>query len=163
MKEWVLSVAVTALICGLIFLILPEGKISVAIKTIISLVSVLVVIQPFAGTDVSELLSVKSFYSGEISIQEEYIEYANLLRGNAYKKQIVKNLEKIGITLCDENIIIISEGSSENGFLAKGVEINLKNAVIINENEHIDIKEEVISVVSETLGITANKVIIYER
>ena len=163
MKEWILSVSVTVLICGLIFLILPKSKVSKAIKTVASFVTVFAVIQPLVGLDVSDLISESVFGRGEIVVQEEYLDYTGRLRESILRKRIVDNLEKTGIKLNEENIYIISDCLSEKGFFVEGAEINLKNAVIITENEHIDIKEEVKTVACEVLGVTSDRVKIYER
>lgn len=163
MKEWILSVTVTVLICGLIFLVLPKSKISKAIKTVASFVTVFAVIQPLVNLDIADLVSENVFNSGEIVIQEEYLVYTGKLKENILRKEIVNNLEKSGIKLSEENIYIISDYLSEKGFLVEGAEINLKNAVINTKNEHIDIKEEVKIVASKVLEISSDKVNVYER
>lgn len=163
MKEWILSVSVTVLVCGLIFLILPKSKISKAIKVVASFVTVFAIIKPLAEADVFDIYKENFAVKGEISLQEGYLEYTWRLKEHLLKNEIIKKTEESGIKLSAENIYIISDDLSENFFLAEGAEINLKNAVINTENEHINIKEEVKMIVSETLGIASDKVKVYER
>lgn len=160
MIEWVVSVSVTSLLCGLIYLVLPKGKVSAAIKTVVSLVAVFALIKPLAGVDFSGLSEDGFFGNKEVSVQEDYLDYVFGLRDVFWKKEITAEAEKMGIKLKAENIYIISEGLSEKGFSVSGARISLKDAVIITENEHIDIIEEIKKIASGVLQVDTGKIVV---
>lgn len=160
MIEWVVSVSVTSLLCGLIYLVLPKGKVSAVIKTVVSLVAVFAVIKPLAGVDLFVFSGDNFFGNKEVSVQEDYLDYVFGVREVFWKKEIMAEAEKIGIKFKTENIYIISEGLSEKGFSVSGARISLKDSVIITENEHIDIIEEIKKIASDVLQVDTGKILV---
>ena len=160
MIEWVINVSVTSLLCGLIYLVLPKGKVSAAIKTVVSLVAIFAVIKPLANIDFSDFENESVFGSGEIIVQDDYLDYVFAMRENFWKSEILNTAEKTGIKLKSENIYIISDGLSEKGFSVSGAKISLKDAVIITEKEHIDIIDEVKKIAAGVLRVDVEKIIV---
>ena len=69
MKGWVLSVIATVLIVALLSLILPSGRTSKVIKSVLNIIVILVIIQPLLVLDVNNFTVNNLFDSEDCSYQ----------------------------------------------------------------------------------------------
>ena len=150
MAKWLLSVFSAVLIVSVSSLLLPDGKIAKFIKPFISIAVIIVIISPIAD--------IKGFFDGTIFENNRVIETdKDLLRKIAlskidlYSENCVKIAEKNGI---NGSSAIIEYSVDENGQpKIYGVIINLKNAVITTDSEHIVILQRLKKELSEYLRI----------
>ena len=160
MKVWLFSVFAVALTITVLSLILPEGKITRFSKPFISLVAVIIIASPFVNTD--ELLNGTFAFGNDIEIEtdSEFIEYTIYAKIDKFRLNCVKIAEKNGITGSE---IIIKYVIGENyGITLQGADINLTDAVITSEEEHIVILQRVVSEISVYLNIDKAGIKIYE-
>lgn len=159
MTWWILSVLSAVLIISVASLLLPEGKMAKFIRPFISVAVIIVIISPVAD--------LNGFFNGSVFESDIAIETdVNFLRKTAlskidlYSDNCVKIAEKNGIK---GSTVLIEYNVDEDGaLLILGAEINLKNAVISGEKEHIVILQRLKKDISEYLRIDETGVKISE-
>lgn len=160
MKEWIISIASVVIFTSIISLIIPEGKMGEFIKGIFSLLIILIIIKPIFSLTTTNLDFSNIFNGAEIVLQNDYLDYISNKKTQKLTKECKEIIEKIGVKNADINI---NYYVAENGNTTiKIVEINLKNAVLILNKEHIDIIDEIKNLISSYLLISSDMVIIYE-
>ena len=158
MKNWVLSIGITIIVISILTIILPSNKLGKLTKGIFSLIIILVIIQPIISFSNNNYQIGDIEYS-EIIIQNDFIDYVNFTKIENLKQkcnQILKNYEIEGAT-----VDILYENTNYTLIIEKCV-INLSNAVINSNEEHIYIIKETKNLISELLLIDESKVI-YEQ
>ena len=160
MKNWVLSIGAIIILTSVIGIILPEGKLSKNVKSIFSLIVVLVVVQPVISLKNNSFSIETIFEEQNVFLQEDFIYYVNEQKMTNNQKLCENYLQNTGIS---NGKIFIEYTINQNGqALINRVIIDLQNAVINSELEHIDIIENILSYVSNVLMINKNQVIINE-
>lgn len=162
MKQWVLSIAVTALFSAVVVLLLPNGKTNKIIKSILSFVVVLVIISPLLSLSKNEVSLDNAFGAGEITLQENYLSFYENSKLETFKKECLKLLEEKGIKIREDELNIITDCIVDGVVRIEKVQVYLKNAVIKTDELNIDIKDECLNVIRSYLDITSDKVVIYE-
>ena len=158
MKNWVLSIGIIIIVISILTIILPSNKLGKLTKGIFSLIIILVIIQPIISFSNNNYQIGDIEYS-EIIIQNDFIDYVNFTKIENLKQkcnQILKNYEIEGAT-----VDILYENTNYTLIIEKCV-INLSNAVINSNEEHIYIIKETKNLISELLLIDESKVI-YEQ
>lgn len=150
MWEWVISFCSVVLLCTIVTLIMPEGKMQNAVSFILIFLIIFVAVKP--------LFSLKDVYmdgdnevNGELVLDIEYLDYF------ASKKnfELVENCKKILFDSLNE-VVDIQIDAGFNDILQytiKNVKVILEQSVINENSEHIDITIEVKKLLSEYLNI----------
>lgn len=150
-------------IVGIIFLItiaeiiLPEGKIGHYLKSIFAIIVLLVVIEPVSKIRFNGLTFM--FEESEIEYQENYLNFIAETKIKVLNQEFTKYIYDKGIDQVDLEIIY---EFNDNDFLVKKVLVNLKKAVIIGENKHINIKETVVQAVVDFFNIETKDIVVNE-
>ena len=160
MKAWLFGIFSVALIITLLSLILPEGKTAKFSKPFISLIAVIIIVSPFINIDDFLSGNITFEYNKTIGTDSEFLEYTTYAKIDKYRLNCVKIAEKNGISGSD---IIIKYNVDENYEITiTGAEINLKNAVISSDEEHIVILQRLENEISEYLNVDKAGIKIYE-
>lgn len=150
MWEWVISFCSVVLLCTIVTLIMPEGKMQNAVSFILIFLIIFVAVKP--------LFSLKDVYmdgdnevNGELVLDIEYLDYF------ASKKnfELVENCKKILFDSLNE-VVDVQIDAGFNDILQytiKNVKVILEQSVINENSEHIDITIEVKKLLSEYLNI----------
>ena len=159
MYNWILSVFGAVLIVTVIFIVLPEGRLSKFVKPFASITVLLIILSPIVNSDgFYEEISFENYSAIETDV--EFLDYITLSKIDNYTANCNKIAEKNGINGSD---ILIQYNQDETGKIKiNSVKVNLKYAVISSENEHIVIMKNLKKDLSAYLGISENEVLIYE-
>lgn len=159
MASWLISVFSAVFVVSVLSLILPEGRLAKFVKPLISLVVIIIVIAPFINYegDISDFTEVGNT---EVKTDANFLEYIARSKIDLYTKNCVKIAEKNGINGSE---FLIEYSVAEN-FTIKisSVSVNLANAVITSDDEHIVILQRLKKEISEYLVIDVSGVKIYE-
>lgn len=159
MNNWLSSIAIIVLFSSIIIMILPEGKTSFLIKSILSIVVSLSIVSPIKSFLTGDF-NANSFPQNDVMLQEEYLFYVSNIKIESYKDNINNLLNDIGVTSSTINF----EYKIDDFYLLTidKVDINLKNAVINSDLERIYLIESIKKQISEYLNISKDFVVIYE-
>lgn len=159
MKEWILKICVVAFIATLLTMILPQGKMGKYIKGVFSVIVMLVVLQPLIGIDLENVAFDFNGLKAEPAYQQNYLDFINEKRIEYLEKRcnaIIDSLDVRG------GSVVLNYSEDENRQIAiTKVSINLEDAVIISDDKHIDIIEEIKSALSEYLSVNKEIMEIY--
>lgn len=144
MKEWVISVTASLLIVVLISVIIPEGKTSRIVNSVLSSVFLLTVFSPLIKTANGFINSDENVNSQSVYLQTEYIEFVAAKNVENKKQIYIDFLKKYGI-----NDVSMQIEYSVNGF--DGVSISKIDVVLkSSELNNSDVSEkDVIKSVSD--------------
>jgi stage III sporulation protein AF len=160
MKSVILSVGCLVLLLSIISMILPNGKASIYVKSIFSVFILLAILKPIIETKEAGLNFDYSTEKNEVFLQEDYLSYVFEKRKDNIQENCSKILKNNGIT--GANITIIYEIKNMTFNVTK-IEINLENAVINSDKEHIFVIEESKKNIAEYLYIRDAQIYIYEK
>lgn len=160
MKKWILSLGIVVIIVAIISLILPEGKLGKYIKGICSLIVILAVLQPLLNLKQIEINFNTLINGNEATIQVDFINYISGAKIKEYEKNCNLLAENVGLEYIET--VIEYSINDDAKIVIKKVNLNLKDAVIISDKEHIDIIEEVIDAVAKYLNVNKEIVVVYE-
>lgn len=163
MKTWIVSVISVLILISLLSILIPKGKLSPLIDSVLSIIFLFTVVSPFISGKAS-LENVLDFtdseYVGE-SIQENYLYYIAEKEAEAKKTKCLKILEENGIN--DVSFEIEYNKGDYGNYELKKVKIFYDKSVIKEKDEHIDIIRKINSVATECFGKEVTAVEIYER
>ena len=160
MKTWLFGVFAVALIITVLSLLLPEGKLAKFAKPFISLVAVIIIVSPLINVDGLLGGNFELYYDKAINTDTEFIDYAINAKIDKYRLNCIKIAEKNGINGSE---FLIKYSINENYDLnVYGAEINLTDAVISSDEEHIVILQRLKSEVSEYLNVDVAGITVYE-
>ena len=159
MTGWLISVFTTVFVVSVLSILLPEGRLSKFAKPLISLVVIIIVIAPLTNSE-TYTESFTKISNAEIKTDADFLGYVNRSKIDLYTKNCVKIAEKNGINGSE----ILIEYNIDDDFAINifAVSINLKNAVISSNDEHIVILQRLSNEIGDYLGIGAAGVKIYE-
>lgn len=159
MVGWLLSVFSTVFIISVFSLLLPEGKMTKFVKPFISIAVIIVIISPIA--DIRGFIDGTVFNDNKIiETDKDFLNKITISKIDQYCDNCVKIAEKNGIK---GSTAIIEYNVDENGQpIVYGAEINIKNAVISGDGEHIVILQRLKKDISEYLQIDEKGVKISE-
>lgn len=150
MIEWVISVSSVVVFNVLITLILPSGKLSNYISFILAILFVFVMVKPIFSFDVGEIFNNTTSIDN-IDINYEFLSYTNQLKAKNKEENCIKILEDRGYDVqCAK---IDYDKDNYEHLVIKKVEIFLNIEVINSNNSHIDINDEIKTLVSKYLDI----------
>ena len=160
MKIWLLNISVTILVTTVTSLVLSKGKTATFVKCMFSILTLLVVIKPFASIK-TEDINIKDFiYQDKIVIKEDFIEYAFNNRIGQTELLLEQQLCDLGIENAKINIYYEINGTYDICY--KNIHVNLKNAVIKTDKEHIVIIEDIKNYIAQILTVNKDILVIYE-
>lgn len=160
MKEYILSIASLIILITVLGLILPSGKTGRIIKSVCSVLILISIITPVLKLKNGEIDLETVFYEKEIKADESYLYKTAQMKVDYLKQNCIKILENTGIF--SPEIDIEFNVNDNYGLELKNVKINIKNAVINSQKEHIDIIEEIKNEVSSGLLIDKGSITVYE-
>lgn len=154
MKEYIISVVITAVLISLAELILPQGKLKSIVNTVFSLTLLISMITPLKNADMQ---IIPTFNQIEIDNKNEELTYvSDYVDGKVAKYYATKY----------KNVLLENDLVAERVFVEIDnlqivkVKIFLSNLVIPEENEHIN-NNVIASYVAQILGIDAKRVEIH--
>jgi len=118
-------------------LILSEGRLKFFIKSIYSITLILVIISPIIKMKNTEV-NFDLFLENEIVFDQNFLDYVNNKKDENYKEILDKILLNMGINRATFEFVLDKEENS-----IEKIFIDLKNAVIENKDEHINIVKEI--------------------
>ncbi len=158
LSGYLLSVVGVVLLIVLIDLILPEGKISKYIKSIVSIVVVAVIVSPVAKL-VNTDFDFKKLFDGGYQVDTEFLNEIDNQNIEVLCRDLEVKLSDLGYVGTQVSIVT---GKSENVTIIKYIYVNLCDLVINKNEAHIDyytkIKESVTKLVS---NIKEEQVVVY--
>jgi autonomous glycyl radical cofactor GrcA len=160
MNDWIISVAAIIILTVVAGIILPEGKTNKLIKSVFSIVCLFVLIMPIQylnnnNFSISNLFSI----SDEFELDETFLYFTSSEKAESIKIECYELLEKEGITGTDIQIIFDTE---KIVFTIEKVYVNIKNIVILENYQHININVVISNLLTDNLNIEAEQIIIYE-
>ena len=156
LSSWVLSIAGICILSVLIDLFLPSGQISSHIKTVFNFIIIFVIIAPIPKFIKNYQVYYSSFINtSEIELQEDYIYQLNRDKLTALENEIKNGIKSRGILNVD---IAISADIFVKAMEINGIFVDLTNAVIEKNEQHIDIKKEVEEVILTKVNIEKEKI-----
>ena len=160
MVDWILSIGTIIIITTLILIILPEGKMGDYVKGMLSILIISVIIKPMF-TIVDSSYDIKEvFNQNVIVLQDDFLDFTNDKKVQNMTEKCIKIIEEIGI---EDGFINIDYFVGENNqIVIKEIKVDLRNSVIISNKEHIDIIEDIKTVISKYLNVQSDRVVIYE-
>lgn len=160
MKEWVLSVCGIIILTVILHVIMPAGKTGKIIKSIFSIMCLLVFIRPVLNFKNSDFSFQNVFNQSEVIYQNDFLDYyfsEKTKRAQLGCEEYIK--EQCG-KVCE--VKIIYETDDQSNLIVKKVQIVTKNSVIADKNEHIDIIDKANDYLSEHFNVNKSLIEIYE-
>lgn len=158
MSAWIISVVGIILLTTVVGIIMPDGRFSRYIKSILTFATILVIISPLKNIVKNRIDFTDLFGEYETQYQQSFLYYANEKKADAVAVRCVKKLEEIGMT--GEKITVLYLGDVE--FQIEKVQINVKNLVCNEDKSHMDRNVEIQRTLAEFLEIEIWQVEIYE-
>lgn len=161
MNSWIISIACLALLTSILSFLIPKGRLDSSIKFIFSLVMTFVILQPLIG--LKDFDNFNNFLNGygEITLQEDYLNFINESKITNLEKNCINILEKEGIK--NGNINIEYSVAANGQVIIDKVIINLANSVFIEENNHKYVIDKSIKSICDYLDVKIESVnILYE-
>ncbi len=158
MWDWVVSVGLVILISTLISLLIPDGRLTGIVGVILSITVVFTLVKPLDNSNFNfEIPTIDA----SVEIDYSYAEYSNYLKSNYYSKQCIDLLKKEAID--DAEIVIDYQTDEFRLFKINFVKVFLCKEVINSGGEHIDIIDKVKTLISNSLNIEKDKILIVEK
>ena len=152
MWGWVVSVALMVIISTIITIIIPEGKVSGIIFVVLGVMIISVIIKPIMNLKDESVFTFNNETLNEVDlIDYGYVDYTFYLRSKVIENESIKLLDDKGYKT--KSLEIIYDDSDFRQFIIKKVKVFLDMEVIKFSNEHIDIIDEVKSILASYLSI----------
>ena len=155
-SSWVLSIAGICILSVLVDLFLPQGTMSTHIKSVFNFIIIFVIVSPIPNL-LKQNFDLSSFsFNSEIVLQEDYIYKLNQDKLIMLEEKIESSLTKEGLMNID---ISVSADIFTTNMVIKYVFVDLSDLVIEKKDEHINIENKVIEVISLFIDIKKEKII----
>ena len=143
----------------MIAIILPEGRLAKFVKPFVSLVVVLIIVSPIVNFDgINEDFIIAS--ENSVETDADFLNYIARSKIDLYTENCIKIAKKNGISGSTAHIkYTVNENTA---LKIDGVTINLQNAVISSDSEHIVILQTLKKEISEYLNLRETEVEFYE-
>ena len=129
MKNWIISLGTIIILSSLITIILPEGKLNKFIKCYLSLIIMIVIIQPITSIKSLNFNFENVFQENQIELQYDYLEYVANIRINNHIDNCKKIAKDVGV---DGLIVeIMYEIDENNEIILNNILLNFKNVFLI--------------------------------
>jgi hypothetical protein len=140
MLNWIVSIALVSLLTTVLIILLPDNNNSQIAKFSLSLLVILIVINPIKN-DINLNFNFDNNNYSEVFIQEEFLEY--------YLEQKIEYIKKNCNIICNEegvkNVIVdvVYEILESNEISIKKICLNFTNSVFTESEEHTNIIENI--------------------
>ena len=159
MNSWVLSVSATIVLTVVVGLIAPQGKIGGFIKSIFSLVTIIVIIQPLVNLkNVEYDFNVSS--NLEWSVQQDYLEFTDFKKTQALENDTKTLLLDKGYNV---DSVTINYESVDFAYKIKKVIVYFDESVIKPNEVNIDIIDEITELLMKYLSVDKGAISVYGR
>lgn len=155
MKEWILSVGLMVLLVSIVSIILPDGKIGKQIKNIFSILILLTILNPLVNIKNSKFENDFIVNDADINIQEEYLNYFYENQKISLETSCDKIISNLGIS---NGKTLLEYEVSDMYFNIIKAKVDLSNAVINSNEDHIFVINEVKRNLIEYLNISEEQV-----
>lgn len=157
MTEYILKIVGAVVICVLIDLIMPSGKMEKVVKICMSLIIIFIIISPIP----SLISKVKNYSLGEGDelIDLSYVKKINLQKIDNLEEKIEAELKNYGI----ENIeieLMCDLSKTEITYLFAN--IDARSVVLDEKASGIDLTEKIKEVVQKYVDIKEENILVYE-
>ncbi len=159
MNQWLYSIVVSVIITTIISIILPEGRLRQSIQCVFSIVLILIIVNPILKASKNQSLFFSNDFVVDENISNDYLNYVYEIKSNSLSKECENLLSEIGISGAEIQINYSIE--KDFSFSIKLVNVNLSNAVISSNKEHIVVIEEAKTLLSNKLNLNKDKVNVY--
>jgi len=156
MKNWILSIGAVIILTSILTLILPNSKLGKNIKSIFSLMIVLIILQPIVKLKDGRMNFDKINTEQAIILQDDFIHYIAEQKITNYEHKCQNFLIEKGINNAKTSIDYIVNTNGQVEIIL--VNVDLTNSVINSDLEHIDITEVICYEFSKILNVDKNKV-----
>lgn len=160
MKTWIISISAIVFITSIFGIIVPDSKIGKLIKSVFSILIIFVIISPIANIKNQDVSFENFINTSEIVYQNDYLDFIADKKAKELENESKKIIENLGVNNVFVNICYMHDHLEK--FIVKSVEVNLKNAVIISDKAHINIKEQIRTELSSYLEIDKKLVLVNE-
>ncbi|MBR2498280.1 MAG: stage III sporulation protein AF [Clostridia bacterium] len=160
MKSYVSNLIISSFVFTIFILIIPSGKMTKSVKTTIGLILIILVFSPLVKLKNIDINMNDFIFKDDIEIQTNFIEYVYQEKAKSLENNCENISKELGVSNAEFSVVYAI--NVENQFEVEYIEINLKNAVINSEIEHINIIEKVKKNISEYLDIDYKNVVVYE-
>lgn len=156
-SKYIILVVSIILLGVLIDGILPEGKMNKILKSVIAIMSILVIISPLKNIDISNL-NLNNFFGG-INIDSQFVEDRKLERIESISTSTQKALEENGY----KGIKIRLDYTFSNEDLKiNTIFVDLKNLVLLDKDLNIDKYTKIVAIIKKTINIKEENIVFYE-
>ena len=159
MRDWILSLAVSAFFITVLGLLLPNGKLSNFIKKTLSVLMIFVIVQPIIKLKEKEVNFDLINDVFNVEMQTNYLEFVGNKRVNSIQGQCVEIVKNCGIDGAKAELTY--EFDENYNLQILSVKIILHKSVIKEDKSHIDIIEQAKELISKHLNIEKEYVYIY--
>ena len=153
---WIISVTVATLIASLVDIVLPQGKMSKMIKSVMGVFILIIIISPIKSIDLSklDLSKITSF-----SIDYQFIEERSGDVISSIERDIEANLENNGY----RDIFVKIDGEYKSGKVEiNSICVDLSHLVINDKSVNIDKYTNIVAIIRKSVDIEEEKIIFYE-
>ena len=133
MSTWIFNIFTSVFLISVISLLLPEGRLSKFVKPFMSFILIVIILSPIIDFKVTiENLNINNT---TIKTDEAFLNTSIIAKIDNYEQNCIKLAQNIGIN----GASAVIEYSVDENYSLKiyGATINLQNAVISSESEHI--------------------------
>jgi len=159
LSVWILSIVGICLFSVVIDLILPSGKTNSSIKKVVSYAIVLVVIMPIPSLINGGFNTDGIFENSVIELQDNYIYNLNQAKLEDLKNKIETDLQNAKIYGA---VVSISANVFDSNMEIFAIYVNTYNLVITENDENINIKKTIKTIIKTNIAIEEEKIIFYE-
>ncbi len=156
-SSWLLSVVGIVIIALLVDILLPVGKTSKLIKSVLAIFSIFVFISPLKSIDLNNF-NFSSFF-GNIEIDSSFVEDRNNEKMRALEKSIENNLDENGYS--GVKVQLQGEYLAEKPNITN-VFVDLCELVLKDEKLNIDKYTNIVAVIKKIVTIKEECIIFYE-
>lgn len=157
LSSWILSVLGIIIISLIVEIILPTGKTSKLIKSVLGLFSIFIIISPLKKIDIFNMNSV--IFTDSIKIDSTFIKNRQDEILEEYKKEVINNLEENGYLQVKVNFEC---DYKDNTFKIKTIFVDIRDMVLKSESLNINKYTNIIAIIKNIIKIEEDKIILYE-
>ena len=154
-SSWILSVLGIIIISLIVEIMLPTGKTSKLIKSVLGLFSVFIIISPIKEVDFLNFDA--SIFTSKIEIDSSFVGKRNDEIIEIYKEEILENLNNNGYLQVNIDIEI-----NENNLEVKTIFVDIREMVLKSEDMNINKYTNIVAIIKNILKIEEDKIIFYE-
>lgn len=155
MTNWILNIVGMVFVGVVLDALLPNGKISIFIKSIFAIFVLYVIVYPLPKIFNANL---NVFNTPEIETNLNFIINTNLQKITAVENDLVLLFEDEGF----ENVgVMVSANIYEEEFKVKKIHVDLLNMVLKTADKHINTNDKITDIITSYININAEDIVFY--